>query len=92
MRTMNISLPEQLKDFVDEQVGSGRYSNVSEYARDLIRGDARRKAHEKLEVLLMEGIQTREPSEMTREDWEDVPAKRRSSLKHASLGRPPKPN
>ncbi len=37
MQTMNISLPEQLKEFVDEQVGSGRYSSVSEYVRDLIR-------------------------------------------------------
>ena len=78
MQTMNISLPDQLKDFVDEQVGSGRYSSVSEYVRDLIRDDERRKAQEKLEALLMEGIQSGKPTGMTRQDWEDV---RRQAMK-----------
>lgn len=78
MQTMNISLPDQLKEFVDEQVGSGRYSSVSEYVRDLIRDDERRKAQEKLEALLMEGIQSGEPTEMTRQDWGEI---RREALK-----------
>ena len=78
MQTMNISLPEQLKEFVDDQVGSGRYSSVSEYVRDLIRDDEKRKAQEKLEKLLMEGIQSSGPTEMTRQDWEDI---RREALK-----------
>jgi antitoxin ParD1/3/4 len=72
MQTMNISLPDQLKEFVDNQVGSGRYSSVSEYVRDLIREDEKRKAQEKLEVLLMEGIQSGGPTEMTRQDWVDI--------------------
>jgi antitoxin ParD1/3/4 len=78
MQTMNISLPDQLKEFVDNQVGSGRYSSVSEYVRDLIREDEKRKAQEKLEVLLMEGIQSGGPTEMTRQDWVDI---RREALK-----------
>ncbi|HEY6390731.1 MAG TPA: type II toxin-antitoxin system ParD family antitoxin [Bryobacteraceae bacterium] len=78
MQTMNISLPDQLKEFVDNQVGSGRYSSVSEYVRDLIRDDEKRKAQEKLEALLMEGIQSSEPTEMTRQDWDDI---RREALK-----------
>jgi len=78
MQTMNISLPDQLKQFVDEQVGSGRYSSVSEYVRDLIRDDERRRAQEKLETMLIEGIQSGEPSEMNREDWKDI---RREALK-----------
>jgi antitoxin ParD1/3/4 len=78
MQTMNISLPDQLKEFVDEQVGSGRYSSVSEYVRDLIRDDERRKAQEKLETMLMEGLQSGEPTEMTREDWADI---RREAVK-----------
>jgi antitoxin ParD1/3/4 len=72
MQTMNISLPEQLKEFVDDQVGSGRFSSVSEYVRDLIRDDEKRKAQEKLEKLLMEGIQSSGPTEMTRQDWERI--------------------
>jgi len=78
MQTMNISLPEQLKEFVDNQVGSGRYSSVSEYVRDLIRDDEKRKAHEKLEALLLEGIQSSGPTEMTRQGWDDI---RRDALK-----------
>ena len=78
MQTMNISLPEQLKEFVDGQVGSGRYSSVSEYVRDLIRDDEKRKAQEKLEKLLMEGIQSSGPTEMTRQDWDGI---RREALK-----------
>ncbi len=72
MQTMNISLPDQLKEFVDDRVGSGRYSSVSEYVRDLIRDDEKRNAQEKLEVILMEAIQGSGPTEMRREDWDDV--------------------
>jgi antitoxin ParD1/3/4 len=68
MQTMNISLPDQLKHFVDEQVGSGRYSSISEYVKDLIPDDEKRKAQEKLEAMLMEGLQSGEPTELTRED------------------------
>ncbi len=72
MQTMNISLPDQLKEFVDVQVGTGQYSSVSEYVRDLIRDDEKCKAQEKLQALLMEGIQSGEPTGMTRQDWSDI--------------------
>ncbi len=78
MQTINISLPDQLKEFVDDQVGSGRFSSVSEYVRDLIRDDEKRKAQEKLEALLMEGIQSSGATEMRREDWDDI---RREAVK-----------
>lgn len=82
MQTMNISLPDQLKDFVEDQVGSGRYSTVSEYVRELIRDDEKRKAHDKLEALLVEGIQGGDPTEMTRLDWEDI---RRDAVRQFEL-------
>jgi antitoxin ParD1/3/4 len=44
---MNISLPDPLKEFVDHQIADGRYSSVSEYIRDLIRNDEKRKAEER---------------------------------------------
>ena len=53
MATMNISLPDQMKSWVEECVQSGRYANSSDYVRDLIRKD-----HIKLELLkqaLIEG-------------------------------------
>jgi antitoxin ParD1/3/4 len=60
MQTMNISLPDPLKQFVDGQVAQGRYSSASEYVRDLIRADERRKAEEALETALLEGLNSPE--------------------------------
>jgi antitoxin ParD1/3/4 len=53
MSTMNISLPDSLKDFVDEQVTQRGYGTSSEYVRELIRKDADR-LH--LRGLLLEGV------------------------------------
>lgn len=52
MSTMNISLPENLKSFVDEQVSERGYSTSSEYVRELIRKDQDRL---KLRGLLLAG-------------------------------------
>jgi antitoxin ParD1/3/4 len=43
MTTMNVSLPDELKSYVDEQVGDGTYGSTSEYVRDLIRRDRDRR-------------------------------------------------
>lgn len=53
--TMNISLPESLKDFVDAQVGQRGYGTSSEYVRDLIRKDRDRQ---QLRQLLLDGAAT----------------------------------
>ena len=42
MATMNISLPDPLRDWVQAQIEGGRYSNNSDYVRDLIRRDQER--------------------------------------------------
>lgn len=39
MATMNVSLPDPMKDWVEAQAKTGRYSNASDYVRDLIRRD-----------------------------------------------------
>lgn len=52
MSTMNISLPDTLKSFVDEQVSQGGYGTSSEYVRELIRKDQDRL---KLRDLLLAG-------------------------------------
>lgn len=43
MATMNVSLPDPMKDWVEAQTRSGRYSNASDYVRDLIRKDQERR-------------------------------------------------
>ena len=52
MSTMNISLPETLKSFVDEQVAARGYGTSSEYVRELIRTDQDRQ---RLRKLLLDG-------------------------------------
>lgn len=42
MATMNISLPDPMKQWVEAQAETGRYSNASDYVRDLIRRDQER--------------------------------------------------
>jgi antitoxin ParD1/3/4 len=68
MQSMNISLPDPLKRFVDGQIAQGRYSSVSEYVRELIRADEKRKAEEQLEARLLEGLSSVE-SELTAAEW-----------------------
>jgi len=59
MGTMNISLPESLKLFVEEQVAERGYGTTSEYVRELIRNDQDRW---RLRRLLLEGAAS-EPTE-----------------------------
>jgi antitoxin ParD1/3/4 len=59
--SLNISLPEALKEYVQERVAEKAYSNPSDYIRALIREDRKRRAEEKLEQLLLEGIASGEP-------------------------------
>ena len=42
MATMNVSLPDAMKDWVEGRAETGRYSNASDYVRDLIRRDQER--------------------------------------------------
>jgi antitoxin ParD1/3/4 len=59
MTTMNVSLPEKMKEFVDRRVEAGGYQTVSEYVRDLIRKDIQlqeKERNDRLDALLIEGL------------------------------------
>ena len=71
MQSMNISLPEPLRRFVDGQIAQGRYSSVSEYMRELIRADEKRKAEEELEARLLSGLAS-PLAEMDAGEWETL--------------------
>ena len=59
MATMNVSLPDPMKDWVEAQTRTGRYSNASDYVRDLIRRDQERATkREELQRLITEGIES----------------------------------
>lgn len=56
MATMNISLPDNLKSFIDARVSNDGYGNVSEYVRDLVRQDQKRKEQEESERKYLEQL------------------------------------
>lgn len=65
MATMNISLPDLLKQFVDEEVRDGSFSSTSDYMRDLIRQRQRAKAEARLRQLIAEGLASDSAGEVT---------------------------
>ena len=69
MTSLNISLPKTLKEYVEGQVAAGTYSTPSEYMRELIREDQKRRAREKLEAALLEGLNSGPPAEIDEDYW-----------------------
>ena len=62
MATMNVSLPDPMKEWVEAQSRTGRYSNASDYVRDLIRRDQdRQNAITELQMLVDEGLASGKP-------------------------------
>lgn len=59
MATMNVSLPDPMKIWVEERTKDGRYSNASDYVRDLIRKDQERaEGIAELQALITQGIES----------------------------------
>lgn len=81
MPTMNVSLPENLKDFVEAQVRSGDYSSVSEFMRELVRREQKVREREQLERKILEGVSSGEPVEATPEMWKQLRSRLREGKK-----------
>jgi antitoxin ParD1/3/4 len=71
MTSMNVSLPEELKEYVEAQTKRG-YSTPSEYVRELIRGDQKRRAKERLDSLLLEGLNSGDSLRVDAKFWSDL--------------------
>jgi antitoxin ParD1/3/4 len=57
MATLNISLPDQMKTWVETQATGGRYASASDYVRDLVRKDQERAAAiAEIQALVDEGL------------------------------------
>ncbi|MBB5042515.1 type II toxin-antitoxin system ParD family antitoxin [Shinella fusca] len=56
MATITISLPDTLKSFVESQIETKGYGNVSEYFRSLLRDAQEKEKDARLEALLLEGL------------------------------------
>jgi antitoxin ParD1/3/4 len=72
MQTMNISLPDPMKQYVEEQVTAGDYSSASEYMRELVRADQKRNAKERLEQTLLAALAEGGVEDATPEFWNNL--------------------
>jgi antitoxin ParD1/3/4 len=69
MTTMNISIPDEMKAFVEAQMTEEGFTSASEYLHALIREAQKRRAKRDLEAKLLEGLESGPATPMTREDW-----------------------
>ena len=72
MTTLTISLPDSLKEFIDREVQTKGYGNVSEYVRGLLRAAQAKEADARLEALLIEGLTTGEDIPLSPEFWSEL--------------------
>ena len=78
MATMNVSLPDPMKEWVESQIESGHYSNASDYIRDLIRRD---QEYQDKRTALIQALVAGEKSGISKRTidaiWNDVKTRKR---------------
>ncbi len=89
MATLNISLPEALHEFIERQVAEGGHGDASEYIHKLLREEQKKKAKERVDALLLEGLNSGPPTPMTAQDWEDIRREVRVNSANNELGGEP---
>ncbi len=73
MATMNISIPDEMKAFVEEQAAREGFGTVSEYMRSLIRGLQLKQAQrQRVDGMLLAGLDSGPAAPLTPADWESV--------------------
>jgi len=75
MTTLNISLPDAMKAFVEAQVQTGHYASASDYIRTLVREDQKRQAEQELEAKLLAALDSNDFREVTPEFFERLRAR-----------------
>lgn len=83
MATLSISLPDQMKEFVEEQVQKGGFGSASDYVRSIIHDIQICQAKRSLEAKLREGLESGPAALMTKEDWDAI---EREGIERARAG------
>jgi antitoxin ParD1/3/4 len=72
MITVTVSMPESLKEFLDHEVATKGYGNVSEYIRELLREARAKDTDARLESLLLEGLAGEGDIPITEGFWREL--------------------
>ncbi|XAL98235.1 hypothetical protein OT109_11560 [Phycisphaeraceae bacterium D3-23] len=72
MAGINVNMPDELRKFVDEQVKLKGFATPTEYVRQLIRDERKRAAQDKLEQLLIEGLESGPATVLDEEAWDRI--------------------
>ena len=72
MTTLTISLPDSLKEFIEREVKTKGYGNVSEYVRGLLRDAQAKEADARLEALLIEGLSKGDDIPLSPDFWSEL--------------------
>jgi antitoxin ParD1/3/4 len=74
MTTVTVSMPDSLKEFLDHEVETKGYGNVSEYIRSLLREAQAKDADARLEAMLLEGLAGGKDIAVTEGFWRELKA------------------
>ncbi|MBZ0252031.1 MAG: hypothetical protein K8I02_01710 [Candidatus Methylomirabilis sp.] len=69
MANVTVSMPEELKDWIDAQARRGGYADPAEYIRALIRDDRKAKAEDLVEQMILQGFDSGPGKEMKKKEW-----------------------
>ena len=67
--TIDISIPEDMRAFIETQMAREGFASPGEYLHSLIRDAQKRRAKQCLEAKILEALESGPAAPMTREDW-----------------------
>jgi antitoxin ParD1/3/4 len=83
MSRLTISMPDQMNEWVESQIAAGRYGNVSEYFRDLVRRDQERREVAVAELRTL--LERAEASGVSDRAFPDILEAARQEARHKGL-------
>ncbi len=70
--SLNISMPQDLRDLIEERCSRGGFATPTEYIRQLVRQDLAHEQERRLETLLLEGIESGDAGVMDKKAWAEL--------------------
>ncbi|MBW2245042.1 MAG: type II toxin-antitoxin system ParD family antitoxin [Deltaproteobacteria bacterium] len=70
--SLNISMPQDLRDMIDERCSRGGFATPTEYIRQLVREDLAQEQERRLETLLLEGMESGDAGVMDKKAWAEL--------------------